>query len=502
MATDDHPAIRSILLGTLLAAVLAAGPAEAQQITGLSATTLARSGRLLVYGTGFGAVQGQGQVLIDGLSAVATTWSDTEIHAYVPEEAALATVSVMVERDAGGTSNAELLEVVARQAEGRFLWRFEMDSAHVGPWLARGADGTVYGSDSDRLYALTPGGALKWALAGAGGERPITFGADGTIFVAAEEVPGQPQGVIAVNPNGTVRWSYAFTSGYDLMAGPGVGPDGNIYATSNTNAGGPGTFALDADGNLLWTNPGPGANFINLHEIDFASDRFYSSYNAQGGSAIIVAYDYAGNELWSSSDLGQVTGSAPELDPSERLILARGSTGVQAWTPDAQIDWIYDPGAMPNVVVPTVGPDGVIYDGTWNGGDLFAINPDGTERWLLENQIDGFLWHLGVAPDNSVLVDGGAPGYGHPSRIRGFATADGALLWEQSFHVENGLNEFANWLEPVFTPDSRTAYVTTEFSGGTQSGYLYAVDVSNEGETIFADGFESGDTSGWSATIP
>lgn len=473
---------RTVLPIVAVVLLVAAAPARTQQINSLSESTLARSGRLLIRGTGFGNTPGSGQVLIDGLTAIATTWSNTEIHAYVPELAGPGQTLVVVEAD-GGTSNGVFLDVTLRQTEGRFRWRFQLDNRAVGPWSAVGPDGTIYCSDPFRLYALTPGGGLLWALAGAGARRPITFGADGTIYAAAEEVPGEPQGVVAVNPDGTLRWAYSFDSGFDLMAGPGVGPDGNIYAVSNTNLGGPGTFALDSDGNLLWTNPGPGANTINLHEIDFSPDRFYISYNGQGGPPEIIAYDYSGNVIWNSHDLGQTMGSAPELDPSERLILAWGLIGVQAWSPEAFVEWIYNP-SLGNVVPPAVGPDGVIYSGTWLGGDLFAINPDGTERWLLEDQINGFLWNLGVSPDNAVLVDGGAPNFGRPSTIRGFDTQDGALLWLQNFHIENGLNEFANWAEPVFTPDSQTAYVTTEFSGDTQPGYLYAVDLAAGGVCV------------------
>jgi len=493
---------RSILGCILASAMLGAGSAGAQQIDNLSHSSLPRSGRLVIVGSGFGEVAGSGRVLIAGVSASATTWTDTEIHAYVPETAVVGEAPVLVETSTGGSSNSVILDVTLRQAEGRFLWRFEVDSRAVSAWSARGPDGTVYCSDLHHLYAVEPNGGLKWALAGAGGMRPITFGTDGTIYAAAEEVPGQPQGVVAVNPDGTVRWSFTPASGYNLMVGPGVGPDGNIYATANSNLGGIGTFALDSDGNLLWSNPGPGANTINRHEIDFSHDRFYISYNGQTGPPSIVAYDYSGNVIWDSHQLGQTMGSDPELDANGRLILAWGLIGVQAWTPEGTIEWTYEPpGSLGNVVAPAVGPDGVIYDGTWLGGDLFAVNPDGTTKWLLSDQVEGFLWNMGVSPDNEVLVDGGAPNFGTPSLIRGFDTSSGALLWVQSFHVEDGLNEFANWAEPVFTPDGRSAYVTTEFSSDTKPGYLYAVDIGRGLQTVFADGFENGALASWSASM-
>ena len=88
-----------------------------------------------------------------------------------------------------------------------------------------------------------------------------------------------------------------------------------------------------------------------------------------------------------------------------------------------------------------------------------------------------------------------------PSRVRGFSTADGSLLWSQDFHFEEGANEFAAWIEPAFSLDGRTAYVTTHFGGGAKPGSLYAVDVSLDGPEIFADGFESGDLSAWASTL-
>ncbi len=456
-----------------------------QQITSLSDATLARSGRLLIFGTDFGAEQGSGQVMIGGLTAVATTWTDSEIHAYVPEAAQLGSVTVEVQTLAG-LSNPMALEVTLRVSEDRIRWRFQLDSPHAGAWSVPGPDGTVYTSDLGHLYALTPDGGLVWALNGAGGGWPIDFGADGTIYAAQALVAGQPQGIMAINPDGSVRWLFSPADGFDILAGPSVGPDGRIYATQGSFFGGLGTFALDSDGNLLWNTPGPTSTTGGFYDIQFSSDRFFVTYNADAsGGPAFRAYDYAGNQLWHSGDLGQATGSKPELDPSGRLILQWAMPGTQAWRPDGSVEWIYDPpGTLGLAVPPAVASDGNIYAGTWLGGDLFSVHPDGTTRWLLEDQISGFLGALAVTPDDRVLVDGGSPGFGNPSFLRGFDTADGTLLWLQSFHVENGLNEFAAFFEPGFTPDSQTAYVTTEFSSSTQSGYLYAIDISAEGSCV------------------
>jgi outer membrane protein assembly factor BamB len=478
--------------------LLVTSSAQAQpQINSLSKTTSARSGLVLINGTNFGSQQATGHVLIDGISAIVPTWTDTEIQAYVPESAGLGATTVRVET-AGGVSNAKTLDVTLRQSEGRFRWRFEMGFRSSGAWTAIAPDGTIYCSDPFRLYALTPDGALKWLVQDAGGERPISVSAEGTIYTATNLAAGEVEGVIALNPDGSTRWTFIPETsggfGVDLLAGPSLGPDGNIYAASNINLGGPGTFSLDADGTLLWSNSssGPGSNSITNYEILFDGDQVYVTLWGQSGGPEVLTYDVDGDLLWTTGDLGLAIGSAPEIDPFGRLIMQWALIGVQAVDRDGSLQWIYDPpGTLGNVVGPTVGPDGVIYAGTWGGGDLFAINPDGTTKWMVEDQVAGFLWHMVVSPDNSTLIDGGAPDFGQPSTIRGFDTANGTLRWIQDFHYEEGLNEFAAWIEPNFSHDGTTIYVNTEFSSNTKPANLYAVDVSPQGNPteVTADSF-------------
>src|SRR6185295_879202 len=78
--------IKTLIFFLLLLTALI--PARAQTaaplITSLSAASLARSGRLIIQGSNFGAGQG-GQVRLGGLSAPVTRWTDTMIVAYVPE---------------------------------------------------------------------------------------------------------------------------------------------------------------------------------------------------------------------------------------------------------------------------------------------------------------------------------------------------------------------------------------------------------------------------------
>ena len=100
---------------SLLALTVSPVSAATVQITSLSASTLARSGRLRIFGSGFGT---QGQVLIDGQPAPIADWADSLIVAYVPETARLAAVTVQV-LTPGGNSNTLSLTVTTRQGSGR-----------------------------------------------------------------------------------------------------------------------------------------------------------------------------------------------------------------------------------------------------------------------------------------------------------------------------------------------------------------------------------------------
>ena len=141
------------------------------QITQLSATSISRSGRLLVHGSGFGATQGASTLLIGGRAAPVTRWSDSLIVGYVPEATPIGANLVLVVVVNSALGNGMWLDVTARQPSGRVKWRFQVD-AQVGYLLQRpavGPDGTVVAHDpAGNVYALSPDGGLKWIFRTAG----------------------------------------------------------------------------------------------------------------------------------------------------------------------------------------------------------------------------------------------------------------------------------------------------------------------------------------------
>ncbi|MFG0259026.1 MAG: PQQ-binding-like beta-propeller repeat protein, partial [Phycisphaerales bacterium JB041] len=143
----------------------------------------------------------------------------------------------------------------AQIAETGVLWRFEMAGPAAGAAVSVGPDGTVYASDADTLYALTPAGTLRWERAGLGGGRQIDFLADGTVIAAADTA------IHALDPaDGVDLWSFGFDgngSRESIEVGPNVGPDGNIYAVTSTDGQfGLGAFSLTPTGTLRWADEG------------------------------------------------------------------------------------------------------------------------------------------------------------------------------------------------------------------------------------------------------
>jgi uncharacterized protein (TIGR03437 family) len=146
-----------VLYGTL------AGP---PQLTSMSQTTLAKSGRLRLFGSSFGSTRGIGQVKIGGLDAPITRWNNTTIHAYVPEALPPGTHQVQVITSTGSSATLPLSVTNRAFPSGQAAWRFQADSSGISTPPIVTPDGTIYVMDnSGNLYALdvVPNGSINAA---------------------------------------------------------------------------------------------------------------------------------------------------------------------------------------------------------------------------------------------------------------------------------------------------------------------------------------------------
>ncbi len=454
----------------------------APTIDTLSASSLDRSGRLRVVGGNFGGTQGAGTVLIDGEVAWVGSWSDTTIDVWVPEAAGPGQVNVEVVTEVGASDPASL-NVTLRQQVDKVRWRFETDGRGVRHRPGIGADGTIYVQDTKGLlYALTPDGGLKWVftLGGLGGEGPVAVGHDGTIYVT-ENPLGAELNIIAVHPDGTLRWLHTEDGAQRLISGPGVGPDGNVYAVTNLN--GVGALSLTPEGALRWANPGspPFTEFGSLGtEIAFGADRFYVAFDESGINPISLLYglDFDGSQLFAVGRPDD--GAQPTVGPDGSVYLQtwHSAEGIllSSYDPSGNLEWDVFQGITNTLSHPGVGADGTIY-AVRNLIEINAVRPDGSIEWTVIDP-NSSIYGPVVSPDDTNLVIGNFD-IGGEGRIKGWSTS-GEPLWTIVLPRENG-GALSPAARAIFAPGGLTAYVGVEpliQDDQDEHSYLYAVDTS------------------------
>jgi hypothetical protein len=462
--------MRNVLLFLLGAAAAAAAQPT---ITVLSSTTAERSSRVLIQGSGFGAVQNNGHVDIGGISAPLTRWSNTLISAYVPESTAVSTVNVQVVDSQGVSSNVVPLSVTLRPAQsGHNRWRFQADADYIQSRPAVASDGTVYAIDVyGHLYALTSNGGLKWIVNVPGtGFGNVSVAADGTIYA------GSTTTIVALTPVGTLKWQFKQNPAAFILLGPNVGPDGNIYAVGTQGLG---VFSLTPLGSLRWSVP---ENYdrpiVVLQEIVFGPAQQARLYFHANNHLRSIGLD--GSPLFTYPSGVPGTDQQPAVAPDGSLYTNLFSATGQGLTlgkfdNNGNLLWtVFDQFVTSTNVLgtPEVGPDGVTYDGR-NLMSLYAINPDSTVRWQYTDA--GILLSQMVSPLNDIIFVGGIVDYGQPGFFEALSTT-GTALWKTVLPLANGLN-IVPMSRARFTPDGQTAYIGTSIPGQASDGYSYLYSV-------------------------
>jgi hypothetical protein len=480
---------RYALTGALFALAVNAWP-QGPTIHNVNPTETTRSGRIVITGAGFGT---HGKVTVDGVLAIVTQWHADEVHAYIPESVDIGEANVRVR-----SSKAFEIEIAERatSGNGRILWRFQTDRWMNTQFIGVGPDRRVYISDQLGLYALTPNGALIWFAPGSGGGHPIDFLSNGVIVTGRGDSQG-PELIKALNRDGSIRWEFVPPISWDLLNGPNVGPDGNIYGAQDfTIEGGLGFLSLNPEGQLRWSNIGNPEIFTALSEsnseVVFGPKRSYSAIvrPRSGGNPVTYAFDFDGNQIFETGTGGihQPLFTFPNTDPRGNVIGSWGQTGVLSLSPDGDVNFIRLHPGHPNFIRrPDTDSASNIYAADFLGIELWSLTPDGDTRWVLPREDNTAVSTLGVSPDNSrIVVLGSSDGAGW---VRGYLPANGQLLWEVNFQPEGGWNQYTNNIEPVFAalvsaiPTSsrtpRVAYVSTHFAHVQEVpyGYIYAIRI-------------------------
>jgi len=255
---------------------------------------------------------------------------------------------------------------------------------------AIGPDGTVYyGPDEEgagEFYAVNPDGSMKQRLQVAktnSWARCPAFGPDGTIYVIAEWAESPGVRLIALDPDGTEKWTFGADALY--ASPPVVGPEGVIFFSCEGVDTGAGVYAVEPNGELKW----------------FAADRYAGTaplaigadgtIYSVGGSEVLEARSPEGRLLWSYTPQPEGSeyfgcGSSPVIGPDGTIYIVGLKHSLYAVNPDGTHRWRYVTGFWASrdpLSIPAVGCDRVVYvaSGDSTGLGIDAVNPDGTQRW-------------------------------------------------------------------------------------------------------------------------
>lgn len=462
-------------------------------ISSINKDTLPRSGRLAVLGSGFGNRSESNRVEVDGVTAWFTTWTPTRIVAYVPETAGLGGVDVKVVVG-GQESNAVPLTVTTRQGDEHVKWVFEADTNNLWFRPALAPDGTVYLHSSEGfIYALAPDGGLKWTQqVNWFPYAPPTSGPDGTLYV------GSIWSVFAISPLGQIVWQFDDANAQAVQIAPTSGPDGNLYGVFDPGSPGLGAYSLTHGGQYLWNNIGSPRMFeygglgaemrFGPSQSGGPVDQLYVGMDLRGDNQL-YAFSLDGDQRWAIPVGPNGYGAQPVIGRDGTVYTPDFIASGYGWVirgfdpSDGSSGLFYDGDFISSVSVLSIGPDDVLYY-VADLAYLEALDPvTGGLRWsrYTANVLDAPT----VSPNGTTIVASGVRTYGETGFIKAFDAQNGVELWAVPLPGE--FYPAPRWVGthyPRFTPDSRTAYVSTVALAGSDEdphSFLYALNVAADG---------------------
>jgi len=254
---------------------------------------------------------------------------------------------------------------------GTLKWKYDVPY-HI--WLAPAIDenGVIYAGTENAmpnyLYAFYPNGTLKWKYeTGESIRSSPAIGNDGTIYF------GDANNYInALYPTGTLRWRYK--TGHAVYSSPAISEEGIVYCGSHDTY----LYALyPNNGTVEWKYKT--GNWIRT-----------SPCIADDGTIYVVSLDNYLHAVYSNGTLKWKTNVGAGTSPTigqDGTIYAGYSKLYAINSINGSVKWTFSPGTDRRIRggTPCNSADGTIYFGThigeYDGGEIIAVNPDGTERW-------------------------------------------------------------------------------------------------------------------------
>jgi outer membrane protein assembly factor BamB len=350
-------------------------------------------------------------------------------------------------------------------------WTFtDPPTATVQSSPAIGPDGTIYvGSNDGHLYAVDPDtGTERWRFPSSGNVGDIrsspAIAADGTIYVGSgDQGIGSDGRVFALNPAdreanqpfpSANEWEFSPPGvDNDVDSSPAIDASGNIYIGSDNGF----LYAIDENSNELW-------NFPTVEQVESrpAVSESRQTVYVEAESRFLYAIDITnGLERWRLEDAFGSISDDDELESSP-TVGADGSVnqgmiyvgskdgnlyavnhnermadplGMDFPGPEPDSEWSFPTGAAVRST-PALDPnDGTIYVGS-DSGRLFAINPNGSEKWRFPN-----LGAIGAIRTAPIIDSNGTIYFGSDDGRLYAINADGTERWRFPVQSEPPIGE-------------------------------------------------------------
>jgi len=357
----------------------------------------------------------------------------------------------------------------ALNSDGTLKWKYK-----VGDWIwstpAIANDGTIYiGTYGDYLYAINPDGTREWSFCAWGSiVTSPAIAEDGTIYFGT--MKGFDKGdIYAVNPNGTEKWHYQ--TDYFIVSDPAIADDGTIYIGSGDSY----LYALHPDGTLRWRFK-TGKDIKAPPSIADDGTIYFDSFDG---------YFYAlypnGTMKWRTGG-GGVGFASASIDKDGTIYLG-GDQKLYAIYPNGTRKWSFYLGSSRTHIghsSPAIGTDGTIYIGTHiissAGGDIIAVNPDGTERWrkrIANNWVESSPC---IGADGTVYVGSSSEtsGGGYYGYLHAFVTGYNEPPDKPTINgpINGRAGKKCEYTFSAIDPDGNDVYFYIEWGDGMHIGWL------------------------------